>query len=103
MILVCDVILCVCENVTSEDMTNPGPYYRAPPSAAWVRVASSVLKKNIKKIKKKGGKGGSKIIGSLRPREGTAVTRARVCSRAQAGGGTQAADLCLCEAGLLIS
>ena len=55
MILVCDVILCVCENVTSEDMTNPGPYYRTPPSAAWVRVASSVLKKI--KINKKGREG----------------------------------------------
>ena len=38
-------------------MTNLGPYYRAPPSAAWVRVASSVLKKN-KKIKKKKGREG---------------------------------------------
>ena len=60
MILVCDVILCVCENVTSEDMTNPGPYYRAPPSAARVRVASSVLKK-IKINKKREGRVGQKI------------------------------------------
>ena len=53
MILVCDVILCVCENVTSADMTNSGPYYGAPSSATRVRVAGSVFKKN-KNIKREG-------------------------------------------------
>ena len=31
MILVCDVILCVCENVTSEDMTKSGALLQGAP------------------------------------------------------------------------
>ena len=42
MILVCDVILCVCENVTSEDMTNAVLEGLAPFSLTTPRDSQSI-------------------------------------------------------------